>query len=101
MPDFRFKIMRPVLLAFVLTIFALPACERASAREVKTLNGELERARRHREFGTAESVARQISKRAPHHEEAWEALAEAGHQTNDMAAAEKIRSEWKPAERQP
>src|SRR5438067_4194093 len=101
MPDFRFKIMRPVLLAFVLTIFALPACERPSAREVKTLNGELERARRHRDFGTAESVARQILKRAPHHEGAWAALVEARFQINDMAAAEKILSEWQAAERQP
>src|SRR5438046_5241321 len=80
MPDFRFKIMRPVLLALVLTTFALPACQRPGAREVKALNDELERARRHRDFGNVESVARQILKRAPQHEGAWAALVEARFQ---------------------
>src|SRR6266550_3746557 len=101
MPDFRFKIMRPVLLALVLTTFALPACQRPGAREVKALNDELERARRHRDFGNVESVARQILKRAPHHEGAWAALVEARFQMNDKASAEKIVSEWRAAERQP
>ena len=101
MPDFRFKIMRPVLLALVLTTFALPACQRPGAREVKALNDELDRARRHRDFGNVESVARQILKRAPQHEGAWAALVEARFQMNDTASAEKIVSEWRAAERQP
>ena len=100
MPDLRFEIMRPVLLALVLTTLALPACQHPSAHEVEALNAELDRSRRHRDFGNAESVARQILKRAPRHDGAWAALVEARLQTNDVAAAEKIVSEWRAAERQ-
>ena len=53
MPDLRFEIMRPVLLALVLTILALPACQHPSAHEVEALNAELDRSRRHRDFGVA------------------------------------------------
>jgi tetratricopeptide (TPR) repeat protein len=93
--------MRPVLLALALTTLAFPACERPSTREVKALSAELDRARRHRDFGNAEIVARQILKRAPHHIEAWAALVEARLQMNDVAGAEKMVSEWRAAERQP
>src|SRR5438477_4071288 len=92
--------MRPVLLALAVTTLAFPACERPSTREVKALSAELDRARRHRDFGNAESVARQILKRAPHHDGAWAALVEARLQINDMSGAEKIVGEWRAAERQ-
>lgn len=101
MPHFRFEIMRPVLLALALTTLAFPACERSSTREVQALSAELDRAQQHRDLGNAESVARQILKRAPHHEGAWAALVEARFQMNDVAAAEKIVREWRAAERQP
>jgi len=93
--------MRPVLLTLALTALALPACERPGTREVKALSAELDRARRHRDFGNAESVARQILKRAPHHNGAWAALVEARLHMNDVAAAEKIVNEWRAGERQP
>ena len=93
--------MRPVLLTLALTALALPACERPGTREVKALSAELDRARRHRDFGNAESVARQILKRAPHHNGAWAALVEARLQMNDVAVAEKIVNEWRAGERQP
>src|SRR5947208_13875406 len=92
--------MRPVLLTLALTALALPACERPGTREVKALSAELDRARRHRDFGNAESVARQILKRAPHHEEAWAALVEARLHMNDVAATEKIVNECRGGERQ-
>jgi tetratricopeptide (TPR) repeat protein len=92
--------MRAVLLTLALTALAFPACDRRSAREVKALSIELDRARRHRDVGSAESMARQILKRAPHHDGAWAALVEARLQMNDVAGAEKILSEWRAAERQ-
>ncbi len=93
--------MRAVLLVLALTALAFPACERPSTREVKALSAELDRAQRHRDFGNAESVAREILKRAPHHDGAWAALVEARLQMNDLSGAEKIISEWRAAERQP
>ena len=101
MPDLRFEIMRPVLLTLALTALALPGCERPGTREVKALSAELDRARRHRDFGNAESVARQILKRAPHHDGAWATLVEARLQMNDVSGAEKILNEWRAAARQP
>jgi tetratricopeptide (TPR) repeat protein len=93
--------MRPILLTLALTTLALPACQRAGTREVKALSAELDRARRHRDFGNAESVARQILKRAPHHDGAWAALVDARLQMNDVSGAEKILNEWRAGGRQP
>jgi len=93
--------MRHLLVALALTTLALTACERPPTGEAKALDAELERARWHRDFGNAETVARQILKRSPHHTEAWAALVEARLQMSDVAGAEKIVSEWRAAERQP
>ncbi|PYI89293.1 MAG: hypothetical protein DMF03_08115 [Verrucomicrobia bacterium] len=93
--------MRPILLTLALTTLALPACERADTREVKALSAELDRARRHRDFGNAESMARQILKRAPHHDGAWATLVEVRLQMNDVSGAEKVLNEWRAGARQP